>query len=54
MHPGNKILKKAAIFRLKPCLYFCFQLNLNKKQQLFWGGKGLYLNLTEKKAMNFW
>ena len=36
MHSGNKFLeKKAAIFRLRPCLYFCFQLNLIKKQLIF-------------------
>ena len=30
MHPGYK-LKKVAIFRLTPCLYFSFQLSLTKK-----------------------
>ena len=33
---ATNFLKKAAIFRLRPC--FCYQLNLNKKQQIFWEG----------------
>ena len=52
--------KKAAIFQLRPCLYFCFQLNLNKKQQIFWEGifleerAGTLPKFDRKKAIIFW